>query len=154
MMSFYSHPDKTLLEEHLVRVALGAEEILNETKLGNGKTGFYCGLLHDIGKINPFYQEIFSVTDDLKPQKEEEMSEKYTHSHSPFSAWAAYHLLGVLEWNVLKPILQVIYGHHGTLYHSLPKQDDSDKFKKTQAAVLEGLGRFREKVKENKNFMD
>ncbi len=154
-MTFYSHPDKTLLEDHLIKVAQRVEEILDDTKLGIGKAGFYCGLLHDIGKINPLYQEIFSVPSDLRSVKEIEMNERFEHSHSPFSAWAAYYLLeNIFDWQSLQLILHTIYGHHGRLYRSLPKQNDSDKFKRTQTAVLEGLIKFREQVKENKNFSD
>jgi HD superfamily phosphohydrolase YqeK len=44
---------------HLIEVANDTQKLLSQTDFEIAKAGFYAGLLHDIGKLNPFYQELF-----------------------------------------------------------------------------------------------
>ena len=59
---FLSHPiynKKHSLVEHSIIVAKKTREILDETNLNISNIGFYAGLFHDIGKLNPLYQIAF-----------------------------------------------------------------------------------------------
>ena len=85
---FLSHPiedKKHSLIEHLLEVAKKSDELFSQTKFVNRSLAYYSGLLHDIGKINPFYQEIFHETKNRK-KVEEKMLEKYVQEHSRFSS--------------------------------------------------------------------
>ena len=59
--SFYARPKEIKnsgLIMHSLRTANNARKIASS--LGLGEPAFYAGLLHDIGKLNPYYQEFFS----------------------------------------------------------------------------------------------
>jgi len=94
---YFSHPvdqKKHLLLEHSIAVASKARKLLSLTKFTNSQLCFYSGLLHDIGKLNPYYQILFRIADASERQlKQKELSHKYEPSHSPFSAWIAEKLL-------------------------------------------------------------
>ena len=71
---FLSHPieePKNSLISHLLEVGKSAETIFSETNFTNTALAFYSGLLHDIGKINPFYQDIFYVSKNNRDQSKE-----------------------------------------------------------------------------------
>jgi len=61
-IEFLSHPleeEKHSLLEHSIEVALKSQELLSYTQFKNSDLGFYSGLLHDIGKLNPYHQIFF-----------------------------------------------------------------------------------------------
>lgn len=104
------HEKKTFLDAHLAYVAKKSKELAQESRFKNENIAYYAGLFHDLGKLNPYYQELFS-------NKKQE-SEKYEPFHSPYSGWIAQNLLK--EINELDPIdkqrvLAIIYGHHSSL---------------------------------------
>jgi HD superfamily phosphodiesterase len=77
---YLSHPiekEKHSLLEHSLSVALKAQELLSTTKFPSPEIGFYSGLLHDIGKLNPYYQ-ILSRQNDHKEKKNKKNFVLYT----------------------------------------------------------------------------
>ena len=146
---FLSHPieeKKHSLIDHLLEVGNKSKEIFSQTSFTNTSLAFYSGLLHDIGKINPFYQEIFHETKDRKRIKDE-ISEKYLREHSRFSAWAADKLLqkSGLDHDTLDKIMVLIYGHHSTIRRNLGITK-GDKITATQDAISEALHEFASQV--------
>lgn len=143
---FLSHPaedEKHSLINHLIEVAKKTEEILNQTNFDIQKVGFYAGLLHDIGKLNPYYQEIFLEKNQRKD--EEQILSQYVRMHSPFSAWAASKLLDKdagVDYHTQDKILSVIYGHHSKLYNTLPDLDKTKQFVSSQSGMSDNLSKF------------
>jgi len=67
---------------HSVNVARKAKDLLFETGLETA--AFYAGLLHDIGKLNPYYQILFS-SEALKRQDVKiKLDKEYIRAHAPF----------------------------------------------------------------------
>ena len=140
--AFLSHPieePKNLLITHLLEVGKSAENIFSETNFTNTSLVFYSGLLHDIGKINPFYQDIF-----YRDQTKETALENYVQKHSLFSARVADIVLqnSELDRPTIKKIMVLIYGHHSTIRQTLGDIPKSDKFLATQTAISTALTEF------------
>lgn len=153
---FLSHPiedEKHSLTKHLLEVGKTAEEIFSQTNFTNTSLAFYSGLLHDIGKINPFYQEIFHETKNRK-QVEEKILEKYVQEHSRFSARAADILLqkSGLDYSTIEKIMVLIYGHHSKIRKTLGKISKGDKFISTQNAIALALSDFSTQISKNPEF--
>jgi len=153
---FLSHPieeQKHSLIEHLLEVGKVSEEIFSHTNFSNASLAFYSGLLHDIGKINPFYQEIFHETKNRK-QVEEEMLEKYVKEHSRFSAWAADKLLQKtgLDYDTVEKIAVLIYGHHSKIRKTLGIISKGDKFIETQNTITLALSDFSSQISKYHEF--
>src|SRR5437899_6430819 len=93
---YLSHPieePRHSLLKHSIYVAQRTRELLSYTSFQNSELGFFSGLLHDIGKLNPYYQILFR-TDKLKRDAiQSELIQTYESSHSPYSAWIADKLL-------------------------------------------------------------
>ena len=147
---FLSHPidqPKHSLIEHLIAVGEKSKQLFAETSFKNQKIAFYSGLLHDVGKINPWYQEIFNATQDRK-KIQEEVSEKFVQQHSVFSAWAAKYLLDEigLDDDVIDRILVLIYGHHSTIRGSLGEIKQGLQFKASQEIMKESIKDFSSQV--------
>lgn len=143
---FLSHPiegKKHSLIDHLLEVAKKSDELFLQTNFSNSSLAFYSGLLHDIGKTNPFYQEIFHETKNRK-KVEEKSLEKYVQEHSRFSARATDILLqkSGLDYNVIEKIMVLIYGHHSKIRKSLGKISKGEKFLSTQKATASALYDF------------
>ncbi len=140
---FLSHPiheKKHLLIEHLIEVAEKSEEIFSQTLFRNPKLAFYSGLLHDFGKINPFYQTVFHGT-----TTEKEAESTYAHEHSIFSAWAAQRLLYKtgLERDLIDKISVLIYGHHSKIRQQLGKNSRNEqKIKKSRDEIAMQMDEF------------
>ncbi len=153
---FLSHPidqPRHSLIEHLIVVGVKSEELFAETCFKNQKIAFYSGLLHDVGKINPWYQEIFHATQDRK-KIQEQVSEKFVQQHSVFSAWAAKYLLSKigLEYNIIDKILVLIYGHHSTIRRSLGEIKQGPQFKASQEIMKESIRDFSSQVFDRLEF--
>lgn len=143
---FLSHPKHSLIL-HSIDVAKKTQVLISETDFDIGRSGYYAGLLHDIGKLNPFYQELFNVDEEARKEKETELIKKYERFHSPFSAWAAFRLLDGIEDiknNEKYKILSVVYGHHSKLHNTIRPFPTTDKSKYTQNEVFENLLKFRD----------
>ena len=148
---FLSHPidkPKHSLIEHLLTVGIKSEELFADTSFKNQKIAFYSGLLHDIGKINPWYQEIFNALQEDRKKIQEEVSKKFVQQHSIFSAWTTKYLLSKtgLEYDVIDKILVLIYGHHSTIRRSLGEIKQGDQFKASQQTINESIKDFSSQV--------
>lgn len=153
---FLSHPidePRHSLIEHLIAVGKKSDELFTETSFKNKNIAFYSGLLHDIGKINPWYQEIFNATQDRK-KIQEEVSTKFVQMHSVFSAWAAKYLLSEinLEYEVIDKILVLIYGHHSTIRRSLGEVKQGKQFMASKEIMKESIKEFSSKVSDILEF--
>lgn len=153
---FLSHPidqPRHSLIEHLIAVGGKSKKLFAETCFKNQKIAFYSGLLHDVGKINPWYQEIFNATQDRK-KIQEQVSEKFVQQHSVFSAWAAKYLLSKigLEYDIIDKILVLIYGHHSTIRRSLGEIRQGPQFKASQEIMKENIKDFSSQVSDRLEF--
>ena len=148
---YLSHPSegegKHSLLKHSLQVASRARELLLYTKFQNSELGFLSGLLHDIGKLNPYYQILFRASKYERKTLQNKLDQKYEHVHSPYSAWIAEKLLHdrsrEMDYVLLDKILMLIYGHHSRLRRSLGDIPRSKKFELTQQAMIRSLERFR-----------
>ena len=111
-MIFLSHgPNpETQLSEHLSYVAKTARQLATASKFPCPDIAFYAGLFHDLGKLNPYYQKMFSGI------PKETAAQTYDDFHAPFSGWIAKHLLKKNKWDLSKQeqrrVCMLIYGHH------------------------------------------
>ena len=154
---FLSHPTEEgiTLIDHSIKVAKKSKEIIEETRLDCKDAAFYAGLLHDIGKLNPFYQDVFHVEKNKRKAEEDKAISKYERMHAPFSAWAAKKLLGEktgLDEKAINIALCAIYGHHTILRCELPEQDKTDRYEASQAGIAEYLSDFRNSILKNAEF--
>jgi len=152
---FLSHPieENKCLADHCITVAQKTKEILDDTRFEISDLGFYAGLLHDIGKLNPFYQILFFAPKELREKKFAELQELYLREHSRFSAWASNYLLEHLDYNSIDTISIVIASHHTRLAKTISQYEFSDKLKKTQDGMYHNLELF-EKETVNTNFAE
>jgi len=142
------------LIEHSLKTARSARELA--TSLGLGGTAFYAGLLHDFGKLNPYYQLLFS----------EKNPNGYIRAHAIFSALAANRLLKIstLSKHAQKQILFAVAGHHSRLTQFYKSLDfiDPDKSERTNKQIFESsfngayknLQEFSNIVKDLDDFKD
>lgn len=151
---FLSHPiteKRHSLIDHLLLVAKNSVEIFSKTNFQNRKLVYYAGLLHDIGKLNPFYQVLFAQTGTAIA----EIEKKYEQIHSPLSAWAADKLLSKelgLERNDIAKILILIYGHHSKVRNSLGVFAESQKLKNSKQEMIRNLKAFSQQVSNIPDF--
>lgn len=154
---FLSHPiteEKHSLIAHLYLVAKKSVEIFSTTNFQNKKIVYYSGLLHDIGKLNPFYQILFAQRNQSGAAIDE-IEKKYEQIHSPLSAWAADKLLSKklgLERNDITKILILIYGHHSKIRNSLGEFPESQKLKNSKQGMIQNLKAFSKQVSSIPDF--
>lgn len=149
---YLSHPinqGQHSLLEHSIAVASKAQNLLSLTKFQSSELGFYSGLLHDLGKLNPYYQILFNISWVSERQlKQEELRQTYEPFHSPFSAWIAEKLLydrdKPINYTLLDKIIILIYGHHSKLRKSIGLTDikESESLKVTQDEMFRHLEKF------------
>ena len=139
----HSKEDEKLLIDHLLEIAEKTKCIFSETKFSNTSLAFYSGLLHDIGKINPYYQQMFQAAKNNREQAKEKALEKYVGEHSRFSAWTVDKLLekSGLDHSTIDKITVLIYGHHSTIRRNLGIVR-GDKFTATKDAISKVLPEF------------
>ncbi len=154
---FLSHPieqEKHSLIEHLVTVAKTANHIFSQTDFNDSKIAYYAGLLHDLGKLNPFYQELFAKINN-RDKLEKKLAEKYSQVHSPLSAWAADKLLSKdlgLDNNTISKILVLIYGHHSKIRRMLGEVSLGNTFLQSKKDMIPNIVEFEKQVSEIKEF--
>ena len=152
---FFSHPvyePKHSLIDHLITVANRSEKFFQKTKFPQTKVAFYAGLLHDIGKLNPYYQELFAQI--TSSEIEESLLQKYSRVHSPLSAWAAKSLLPktlVNKKDKIK-IMLLVYSHHGSLRKALKDYPEDDKFIESKNATKPLIEEFSNAVSKMSQF--
>lgn len=158
---FLSHPiekPKHSLLQHSVDVAVRTRELLSKTSFQNPELGYFSGLLHDIGKLNPFYQKLFGTEESGRKELQDQLDQKYARVHAPFSAWIAYKLLRKMdkqiELDMLDKIIMLIYGHHTRLHGSLGKKEfeKSEKFKNSKQEMFDNLRKFYQVSSEKPEF--
>ena len=139
---FLSHPSddgepKHSLLEHSIDVAVRTRELLSHTDFQNPELGFYSGLLHDIGKLNPYYQILFRTDKSKREAIQNELIQKYAPVHSPYSAWIADKLLKKMDKHIdyvlLDKIIMLIYGHHSRVRRSIGGIEKSERFSTSAA---------------------
>jgi len=146
---FNSADNNSLLLDHSLKTAQKAHELTTSLDLGN--TAFYAGLLHDIGKLNPYYQILFSTR---------QINHDYIRAHAIFSALAANRLLNIaaLSKRSQKQALFAIAGHHSKLVQFTKSLGyinyDKSHFEKSHNDTYDNLQRFSQMVRDRKEFQD
>jgi len=139
-LSHSAHGDKTatLLHVHLVEVAKLARSVAERMRPEAADDAFVAGLLHDIGKLSPWYQRMFVG------ESKDMLRAKYgRRQHALFSAWAARHLL--FGRPCAHHVIHAIAGHHGSLKTRLPTPN-GQKSAAAQKEMLANLEEFRDYV--------
>ena len=118
------------LLDHLRNVAIMARCFAE--KFNSGAIAFWLGLLHDFGKINPFFQSYLKA-----------MEEDLSHPKAPHAIWAAafmYWLLSVKnQKDAWKEFALPIHGHHaGMEAHGLASQKFS-QFLNDKPSALQAM---------------
>ncbi|MGD0406615.1 MAG: CRISPR-associated helicase Cas3' [Candidatus Bathyarchaeia archaeon] len=157
--SFYARPKEiegSGLIAHSLKTAKGAREIASS--IGLGDPAFYAGLLHDVGKLNPYYQELFSSDPSSRENVKIGVDRNYVRAHAIFSALAAYGLSNneVLTRQGWMQVLFAVSGHHSKLtqfYKSLEYcNKDKRRFDKSFEGVGVNLQRFIQEVSALEDF--
>jgi CRISPR-associated helicase Cas3/CRISPR-associated endonuclease Cas3-HD len=144
---FLSHPKENdiTLESHLAKVGEQARNLIKDTSFDNAasEASFYAGLLHDLGKLNPFYQQVFQADEKDRIDLEKSLLSEYERQHSIFSAWAAYKLLdNKIGIYPLTLALLCIAAHHSSLDNKIARISTGDRFAHTQQKILESMHVF------------
>lgn len=145
----------TSLFDHSKSVAERAQLLASTIKFEMKKSAYLSGLLHDIGKLNPYYQQFLPIPNknerDFKMKK---LAETYLDQHSVFSAWASKKLLeDKIINNELTRVICTILGHHGRLTNSNYNVRDKLKTKKSQNEILINLKDYQKEL-ESLNLHD
>ncbi len=108
-------PSRSGLIAHSLKTAYQAKELASD--VGLGETGFYAGLLHDIGKLNPYYQKLFSSEPWNRQVVKRQLDTEYVRAHALFSALAVNSLTNIssLPKGFRKQVLFAVAGHHSKL---------------------------------------
>ena len=158
-IEFYSHPKEnegSTLIQHSLRTAERAK-FLTEN-MGLSEPAFYAGLFHDLGKLNPYYQILFSSEQANRERYRPEVEEKYLRAHSFFSSLAAYRLTQStnLSLKTKRQILLSVCGHHSRIAQfgkSLGIKEKSH-FGESLKGTLDNLSRFAEQSKKIAEFKE
>lgn len=165
-MIFRSHPAVSdaatghaastgLLLDHLKNVSSKAREIVARSKFESGDLAYYAGLFHDLGKLGPYYQELFA--EPITETRKTKLAQKYDNFHAIYSCWIAKKILKDMldECNIQK-ILMLVYGHHGEMRNP-PKVYDGkklEKSRKTKEILIQNWKEFIKEQKDDSPFCD
>ncbi len=163
-MAFLSHPKESAHPElltHSKTVADKTEQLLKECGFAEkAELGFYCGLLHDFGKLNPYYQELFLAEEFKRTEIRKELNKKFYPGHSWFSTLSAKRLLSFMDEESAEQVLMAIAGHHtriSKLARTCKHYQQTDGtytpiLSKTLESVKQNVALFRDETKSNSEF--
>jgi CRISPR-associated endonuclease/helicase Cas3 len=136
-------PLKAGLLAHSLKTAYRAKELASG--VGLGEVGFYAGLLHDIGKLNPYYQILFSSEPWNRQVVKRQLDKEYVRAHALFSALAVNSLTNIpsLPKGFRKQVLFAVAGHHSKL----------TQFHKSLSYINRDKERFNRSFQELNNYM-
>ena len=162
-MSFLSHPasaekntDAILLIKHLTDVATRAKNIVSESKFENKDLVCYAGLFHDLGKLGPYYQELFSDPDNIK-RNNHTLQTSYNRLHSVYSMWIAEKILEKdFDYNNMQKILMMIYCHHGSMTNSYGRYvgENREKNHATTTKLITNWKKFLPELRADSSFTE
>lgn len=154
---FLSHmPDNGVpctLEEHSIAVANNAKDLCKSNDEATRCAAYCAGLLHDVGKLSPSYQELFCKklnqpdidASDLH-SAELALAHKYgRRQHAIFSCMLAWCLLYATNPHrgTNDHIARAILCHHGRLREGLGLGTHNAKFEESQKATAKNWSRFQ-----------
>ena len=156
---FLAHPKETAEPElfsHCLKVARKAQDLASQTNLSLDNIPFYAGLLHDIGKLNPYYQKLFAMDENERKWKQQALQKEYFRGHSLLSALAARQLLtNNVDIKGKTLIISAITGHHSamrqldkTLSNYIKNDDIPATLKRSMTEMIGNLENFAKEVKE------
>ena len=163
-MAFLSHPKESPhpdLLTHSKTVADKTEQLLKECGfIEKAEVGFYCGLLHDFGKLSPYYQELFLAEKFKRTELRKELSKKFYPGHSWFSTLSAKRLLSFMDEESAEQVLMAIAGHHTRIskltrtckHYQQTDGTYSPIFTKTLESVNQNVTLFKDEIKSNSEF--
>jgi len=157
---FLAHPREEKepgLLQHSIKVADKARELASKVDLGT--SAFYAGLLHDLGKLNPYYQCLFLADKEKRETFKAQLQAEYLRGHSIFSALASYRLLGGTEITEKEKqqVLLSIASHHShlrQLYKTMGNYQQTDggygpKFYRSLSEMIQNVKAFMIEVESN-----
>ena len=150
--------DNSGLLDHSKKVALKARELASG--IGIEDSAFYSGLLHDIGKLNPYYQLLFSSDPSKRQAVKKKLERDYLRAHAIFSALAVYDLANIatLPRLVQKQILFAVAGHHSKLTQFQKSLEfcyhNKEHFERSFKGTYDNLLLFSKNVKEISEFKE
>jgi CRISPR-associated endonuclease/helicase Cas3 len=156
--AFLSHPieEGITLTDHLLKVSKLVDLLVCDTKLENKKIPYYAALLHDMGKLNPYYQYLFYSPKETRDKKKDELLNEYIGQHSIFSTWATTKLLDRIKDVDKKEkyiILCLISSHHSTLKSIIDSSSRKSKtFQNSKKKINEYLLRYIKDLGTNDEF--
>jgi CRISPR-associated endonuclease/helicase Cas3 len=117
------------LLHHCSKVAEEAKKLASVAGLST--PSFYAGLVHDLGKLNPYYQRLFSADERDRDSLQSRLQEHYFRGHSILSALTAYWLLEriAITKKEREQALYAVASHHShllQLYKSLSHYEQSN----------------------------
>jgi len=118
MRRSFAHPaerGESDLLQHCLKVAERAKELAAGFGTDVSDAAYYSGLLHDLGKLNPYYQILFSSEPFARKQLQTELQSKYVRAHSIFSALAAHRLLSSMDYKKRNQVVFAVASHHTQL---------------------------------------
>ncbi|MBI5229434.1 CRISPR-associated helicase Cas3' [Candidatus Micrarchaeota archaeon] len=158
-MSFLSHPIESkqpYLAKHCLDVAHKSKELIEQTGLDCVNSAFYAGLLHDTGKLNPYYQALFNSSPQERKTVSVNLQQTYFKGHAWLSVLAAYRLLKLSSFTDKEKnqALMAVAGHHTRLQqlskvkaNYLPDGVSySNSFKKSRQEMTGNLSKYRDET--------
>lgn len=160
MEKFLAHPREEKepgLLQHSIKVAYKARELASTVDLGT--PAFYAGLLHDLGKLNPYYQSLFSAEEKDRKDLMSQLQNQYLRGHSILSALASYRLLSGTETTEKEKqqVLLTIASHHShlrQLYKTMENYQQASggygpKFYRSLTAMIQNVKAFMIEAESN-----